>query len=277
MDVRPSTVVLQCFFILEQPHIGGTMYIDAHTHLEQFEDNLHVALDIIKKEKILTLACSMDAESYEFSKAVSKDWELVIPAFGIHPWKASENLNVLEDYDSLIREAACIGEIGLDFYWDKNKENYLAQYKVFEYMLDRCKKYGKVSNIHTKGAEKEVLSSIKSFDIKPPIIHWYSGPKDILTKLIDFGCSFTISVDAGISPAAGELIDYVPLKQILTETDGPGSLLCVNGKYGYPDEVKNIVKEVAEIKKKDVAEMTEIIEENFYEKLNIDFKEREEV
>jgi TatD DNase family protein len=251
------------------------MYIDAHAHLDQFKENIGTALKIINGERILTLGCSMDIASYRFTKEISSSSEFIIPAFGIHPWKAAENLDMLGECDKLISEAACIGEIGLDFYWDTNKENYPAQYEVFEHMLDRCRLYGKVSNIHTKGAENDVLRLLKSYNVISPIIHWYSGEIDILKKMIDLGCSFTVSVDAGISKATRELIKLVPSELLLTETDGPNSLVWVNGKYGYPDEVKNIVRSIAEIKNTEVEKMRDIINSNFIKKLNL-FKERKE-
>lgn len=65
------------------------MYIDSHTHLDFFEDNIEIAIKEINKNRILTLANSMDVESYIKNKEYSKKSKYIKPCFGIHPWKAS--------------------------------------------------------------------------------------------------------------------------------------------------------------------------------------------
>jgi len=43
-------------------------------------------------------------------------------------------------------------------------------------------------NLHTKAGEKEILDLLEKYDVRRAIIHWYSGPMDILRAMIDFGC-----------------------------------------------------------------------------------------
>ena len=74
------------------------MYIDAHTHLDFYKDNILKAIKDINENKIITLATSMDIESYKKNKEYSKDSKYIKPCFGIHPCKASnynENLEKL--------------------------------------------------------------------------------------------------------------------------------------------------------------------------------------
>jgi len=44
------------------------MYIDAHNHLELYQNNIEEALARMAQHKILTLACSMDEETYLYAK-----------------------------------------------------------------------------------------------------------------------------------------------------------------------------------------------------------------
>lgn len=227
------------------------MFVDAHNHLDFFKDKerLEKALDIIKGDNIVTLGCSMDIQSYNFTKKLSKDNRNIIPCFGIHPWEAHNNYKNLDLFDEYIKECKIIGEIGLDYFWIKEKEKYPHMKSVFEYFLKKARNYNKITNIHTKGAEEEILNYIKKYGLKTPIIHWYSGDLETLKKLIDYGCYFTVSVDIGYSKLTQEIVKLLPSNRILTETDGPTSLEWVNGKYGYPDEVKNIVNKISIIKK----------------------------
>ncbi|MBL4938598.1 TatD family hydrolase [Clostridium sp. YIM B02515] len=239
------------------------MYIDAHNHLDFYGKNLDKALNIIKQNNIITLGCAMDVQTYLFTKEINKDNPLIIPCFGIHPWKADENFMNLDSFEQYIKESKVIGEIGLDYHWVLEKEKYPYMRQVFSYFLKMAYKYNKITNIHTKGAEEEIYESIKKYELKTPIIHWYSGPLDTMKKLLDYGCYFTTSVDIGYSKLTEEIVKTLPLNRILTETDGPTSLEWVNGQYGYPDEVKNIVNQIAIIKNLPYEEVKHTIAENF--------------
>jgi Tat protein secretion system quality control protein TatD with DNase activity len=70
-----------------------------------------------------------------------------------------------------------------------------AQRKVLEYFIAAAREQKKFVNLHTKAGEKEILDLLERYDIKRAIIHWYSGPMDILRALIDYGCYFTIGVE----------------------------------------------------------------------------------
>ncbi|URZ01035.1 TatD family hydrolase [Clostridium felsineum] len=241
------------------------MFVDAHNHLDFFEskEKLDKALGIIRNEEILTLGCSMDCKSYEFTKKLAVKNKNIIPCFGIHPSKAHENYKKLDKFHEYIKESRIIGEIGLDYVWVKEKEKYPYMKKVFIYFLEQARRYNKITNIHTKGAEGEIYPYIKKYKLKTPIIHWYSGDKDTLRKLLEYGCYFTISVDIEYSKLSKEIVQFLPLDKILTETDGPTSLQWVNGRYGYPSVIKDIVKEIAKIKKVKEGEVEKSILNNF--------------
>ncbi|KMT23256.1 TatD family hydrolase [Clostridium cylindrosporum] len=239
------------------------MFIDAHNHLDFYGNNLSYVLDMIRENSIKTLACSMDEASYLFTRELSKENEYIIPCFGIHPWKAYENHKELDRFDEYIRESRVIGEIGLDYYWVLEKERYPYMVKVFKYFLAKAGEYNKLTNIHTKGAEIEILEFLRKYSLRNPIIHWYSGPMDVFRKLLDYGCYFTISVDIESSELTKEIVEALPLDRILTETDGPNALEWVNGKYGYPVEVKNIVKQISLIKGIHYDEVKDEILNNF--------------
>ncbi|QXE20161.1 TatD family hydrolase [Clostridium sp. 001] len=239
------------------------MFVDAHNHMDFYKDNLSNAIDSINYSNIKTLGCSMDLESYIFTKKLSKDNKNITPCFGIHPWEAHKNYKDLDKFDDYVKECKIVGEIGLDYYWVLEKEKYPYMNLVFEYFLGKAKKYDKITNIHTKGAEKEVLDYIRKYDLRTPIIHWYSGDLNILKKLLEYGCYFTISVDIGYSKLTDEIVKILPLGRILTETDGPNSLEWVNKKYGYPSEVINIVRKISLIKNLQFEEVREKIYDNF--------------
>ena len=111
------------------------MYIDCHTHLDFFEDNIDKAIEEINNNEILTLANSMDIESYIKNKEYSKKSKFIKPCFGIHPWKAAEYTGDLQELISYIEESEIIGEIGLDYLWVEDKNTFEPQRKVFNFIL----------------------------------------------------------------------------------------------------------------------------------------------
>ncbi|MGL5315703.1 MAG: TatD family hydrolase [Peptostreptococcaceae bacterium] len=234
----------------------NNMYVDFHNHIDFYnKENIEKAIEDINLNKIKTIACAMDEESYLYNKSLQTKSEYIIPIYGIHPWRVSENIKNLDKAQMYIKESKIIGEIGLDFHWVEDTKTYPYQIEVFEYFLKYAKEYNKYVNLHTKGAEEIVLNLIKKYDLsQQSIIHWYSGEKDILEKLIDAKCMFTISVDAGYSSKTEEIIKAVPIKQLLAETDGPTALEWVNGEYGMPSEIKRVYKEICKVKNVSVEE-----------------------
>ncbi|MGL5150537.1 MAG: TatD family hydrolase [Clostridium sp.] len=244
------------------------MYIDAHTHLDYFENNIHEAIKQIEENDIVTLAHSLDIKSYEENKQYSKLSNKIIPCFGIHPWKASEYKGNLNDLIPYIEESIMIGEIGLDFHWVEDKSTYDAQRKVFYFQLEESLKRNKVICIHTKGAENEIYEFLKGYDCNKVIIHWYSGDDKVLTKLISLGCYFTISVDIGISHRSNEVLKQIPINRLLTETDGPTAQEWVNGIYGYPIVIKNVINNMARELNLEEDILKNIVSDNFNRLIN---------
>lgn len=240
------------------------MYIDSHTHLDFFEDNIEDAIKEINDNKILTLANSMDIESYLKNKEYNKRSEYIKPSFGIHPWKAAEYKGRLEELIPYINESEIIGEIGLDFLWVEDKSTFERQRQIYNFILKESIKRNKVVSLHTKDAEEEIYESLKRYNYNKAIIHWYSGDIETLDKFIKLGCYFTISVDIGYSERTKEVLDRVPIDKILLETDGPTALEWVNGVYGYPAEIIKVYEKVAEIKGYKIEDLINIVEKNYH-------------
>lgn len=223
------------------------MLVNAHDHFEFYRD-LNSGLKTIQDFKIHTLVNTMTLKEYYELKSIHKNNELLKIGLGIHPWKIEENTSI-DDLEKEFEFCDFIGEIGLDFYWDKRAELYDKQRIVFDYFLQKAQKYQKITNIHTKGAEKEVLYYLKKYNLKTPIIHWYSGPLNLVSDFLELGCYFTIGPDIGYSKLTDSLIDIVPVNKILTETDGPTSIEWVNGIYAESDYIIKILEYIS-LKKK---------------------------
>lgn len=224
------------------------MLIDAHVHLDGYGDRLPAALGDIERRPILTFAVSMDPGSYEVAERVSVESPHVIPAFGIHPWEAHRWAERLEDVDALIEEAPMIGEIGLDRRWVEEPEKYEPQRLVFRHFLRRATACDRIINVHTSGAETECLEEIVDHGCRRVIVHWYSGPLDVLRDMIDAGFYFTVGVELRYSEWIRQVALAIPDDRLLTETDNPGGLEWLTGEAGMPEKIADVVADLAELR-----------------------------
>src|SRR3990170_8996225 len=215
------------------------MFIDAHVHLDKYGDLLDEALRQIEQERIFTVATAMDVPSYLELQKIGERSELILPTFGIHPRRAAEYVDRLPEIIRYIEASPAIGEIGLDFHWVKDPSTYPAQRKVLEYFFAAAREQKKFVNLHTKGGEKEILDLLEKYDIQRAIIHWYSGPMDILRAMITFGCYFTVGVEVHYSKHIKAIAKEIPDHLLLTETDNPGGLkgLKKNEEGGMPTAI----------------------------------------
>jgi TatD DNase family protein len=241
------------------------MLIDAHAHLDKYGDLLDQALKEIEDKQIFTVATAMDLPSYLELKKIGEPSDLILPTFGIHPRRAAEYANRLSEISRHIESSPAIGEIGLDFQWVKDTSTYAAQKKVLEYFLAAAREQKKFVNLHTKGGEKEILDLLEQYDVKRAIIHWYSGPMDILRAMIDFGCYFTIGVEVQFSDYIKSIAKEVPDHLLLTETDNPGAIrwLKKNDEVGMPTAIKKVVEALAALRESTPEEIESLVETNF--------------
>ena len=156
------------------------MLIDTHSHVDRYDRDggsaLKSALAEITQNRILTISNSMDLPSYERNLEIAELCNLVLPIFGVHPWNASQYANHLEDLELAIGQTPMLGEIGLDFHFIEDPSAYPAQVRVFEFLLAEASQRGMIAQLHTKGAELEVLRLLDNYRIPAAIVHWYSGP-----------------------------------------------------------------------------------------------------
>ena len=240
------------------------MLIDAHAHLDKYGADLPATLAEIEENRILTWAVSMNLPSYRRNLEVGSRCDLVLPTFGVHPKTAPAYADRLSELSPWIEQSPAIGEVGLDFHWVKDSSLYAPQRKILEYFLAAAREQKKIVNLHTKGAEREILNLLERYDVRRPVIHWYSGPMDILRALADFGAYFTVGVEILFSEQIREISRAVPLERLLSESDNPGGLKWLNGTVGMPRVIREIVAAIAAVKQTTPAAIETAIEVNFF-------------
>lgn len=211
------------------------MYIDAHAHLDKYgDDELARVLETIESHEILTFSVSVDVGSFLRTEAIAARSPLIVPAFGIQPEDAPESVDSFEEIEDLVERSPFIGEIGLDHRFVTDEAAYGPQREVFSRFLTLAREQDKLVNVHTAGAEQDTADMLHSHRIERAIIHWYSGPLDVLQQLVAGGFMFTVGPEVLHSDHIREVARAIPAHQLLTETDNPGGLRWLTGDPGYP-------------------------------------------
>ncbi len=239
------------------------MLIDAHVHLDKYGDLLDEALKEIESQRIFTFATAMDLPSYQELQQIGQRSALVLPTFGIHPRRAPQYADGLSEISPYIETTPAIGEIGLDFYWVKNSSEYPAQLKVLEYFFAAAREQKKIVNLHTKGGERQILDLLERYDVTRPIIHWYSGPMEILRALVQFGAYFTVGVEVLYSETIQAIAREIPDHLLLTETDNPGGMKWLKGVVGMPLDIEKVVNQLALLRNSNATSISRTVHANF--------------
>jgi len=253
--------------------------VDAHIHLSDMEYAKHTdeLVEDAKNSGVAALVSnSMDLETSIGTLRLAEKYPgIVYPALGIHPW----NVNVLKENEleetlKLIAEHAqkktivAIGEIGLDSkyenIWDK-------QLLVFNQMLKLAEKLQLPVIVHSRGTTTKIVEMLPSYNLKRVLLHWFSYPLNALSDAVAHGYSITEGPPASYSSGIRDVIEKVPLANLLTETDGPVKYWKppFNGQLTKPSFIHNVVEAVAEVKKISFADVAEQITRNFEKFFNI--------
>ncbi len=246
------------------------MLVDFHTHLHLYRDRT-ACLCEIAAGRILSVASSMDIPSYRATLDLAARPEargLVVPSFGIHPHCAAQCLTSVGDdqtifdaLDPLIASSPIIGEIGLDFFWEKEVDP-RAQEKVFVHFLERAAEQDKYCVIHTKGAESRILDILSARGFRKIVVHWYHGPETIFRKLADLGCHFTFGCEVRHSQKVRDLLKLAPEDRVLAETDNPGSEIWLGGERDDPGLIGRVIADMGSVLGKSPSEMESLVERN---------------
>ena len=240
------------------------MLIDAHTHIDMFDNTtLPTALAEIAEHQIFTLSVTIDVAAYERAKQIAAHNPLIVPLFGIHPWEAHRFARDLDSLAPLLAESPMLGEIGLDFLLVKDKSLYPKQFEVFDYFLDTAVSQQKIVNIHGLGAETAVLERLEQFQPPTPIVHWYSGPLNLLDRYLAVGTYFTFGVELLHSEKIEQILAAIPLDRLLTETDNPGANQHFAHQAGTPALIQQITAKMARCRNLSAAQLDAQLNQNF--------------
>lgn len=253
---------------------------DSHSHLndEKFDEDRYNLINKFKEEGIEKfITCGYDLESSKKAIEISNKCDFTYTTCGISPndipqnesklWKEIDEIENLAKNEKVI----AIGEIGLDFYW--NKDNKEIQIEVFKKQIDIANRLDLPIVIHTREAVMDTLQVLKENNvIKKGVFHCCPLNRELVKEALklDFYISFSGVVTFKNSKNADEIINMVPIEKILIETDSPYlAPEPVRGTRNNPINVKYVAKKIANVKQMSIEEVANITYNNACKLFNI--------
>lgn len=160
-----------------------------------------------------------------------------------------DELAIVKDWLAKRRFAA-VGEIGLDFYWDKTFT--VQQYEAFRMQIELSLQYELPIVIHTRNAMQETIDVVSEYVPRGVrgIFHCFGGSYDNARQIIDMG--FYLGIGGVLTykkSGLAEVLAKIDLEYMVLETDSPYlTPVPFRGKRNEGSYLKYVVEKLAEIK-----------------------------
>lgn len=247
------------------------MLFDTHAHYDdgRFDSDRDELLRSLPENGVgLALVPGCDLLSSRSAVELAKKYPYIYAAVGLHP----ENLEglTLEDLAAIEEMAKepkvkAIGEIGLDYYWEKDQEKRAIQQEFFRAQLELAKKMDMPVIVHDRDAHGDSLAIVKEFPGIRGVFHCYSGSVEMAKELVELGwhISFTGVITFKNARRALEVIAEVPIERIMIETDSPYMAPePYRGRRNSSLYVYRMAEQIAEVKHMTFEEVADITTQN---------------
>jgi TatD DNase family protein len=247
------------------------MIIDTHAHIydQKFDNDRVASIESAKAQgisKILMPNCA--AETIDAMLACETQFpNYCIPMMGLHPCYVSENfeqeLSIAKAWLDK-RKFCAIGEIGLDYYWDKT---FVAEQKqAFLTQIEWALHYKLPIVIHSRESTADCIEIIKPFiaDGLRGVFHCYSGTLQEAQIITDMG--FYLGIGGVVTykkSGLDEIVKQIDTKYLVLETDAPYlAPVPHRGKRNECSYTRIIAQCVADIKEMPLQELAAITTTN---------------
>ncbi|MCD8779495.1 TatD family hydrolase [Mammaliicoccus sciuri] len=233
------------------------MLIDTHVHLnaDQYDEDLQEVIDRALEEGIDRMfVVGFDTNTIERTMKLIDQYDFIYGIIGWHPVDAidctEERLQWIEEL-SKHPKIIGIGEMGLDYHWDKSPKD--IQKEVFRKQIALAKRVQLPIIIHNREATQDCVDILKEENASEVggIMHSFSGSNEIADEILKM--NFYISLGGPVTfknaKQPKEVAQHLPLDRLLVETDAPYlSPHPYRGKRNEPARVKLVAEQIAELR-----------------------------
>lgn len=243
--------------------------INTHSHVNMLkEHNIDEAINNAKQENIITIVPSSTTEDIiEVDKFIQK-YNDVYGYVGVYPEEARNfSEKTLCDMENIVKnnnKIIGVGEIGLDYYWDKSFKE--TQKEVFIKQIEFANEMNLPINVHSREAHQDTLEILKKYNKNSiAIMHCFSGSIEFAKECIKEGIYIALGgvVTFKNAQKAKEVAINIPLEYLLLETDDPYlAPTPFRGKENQPLYVKYVAEEIARLRNIPTEEVTQTTTKN---------------
>ena len=252
-------------------------FFDSHAHYndEYFKDKKDELIPKMYKDEITNIVCAgYNLAGSKEAIEIANKYPHIFATCGISPNDIEEQVEKdIEEIENLAKnkKVVAIGEIGLDYYW--NKDNKELQKQVFIKQIELANRLNLPTVIHTREAVMDTLEILKTHPVnKKGVFHCCPLNQELIKEGLKLGfyISFSGNVTFKNAKSAG-CIELVPLDKILIETDSPYlSPEPHRGEKNTSLNVKLVAAKIAEVKNEKIEKIAEITRKNAKNIFNIE-------
>lgn len=190
-----------------------------------------------------------------------------ISMIGLHPCSVKENylfeLKIVRDYFEK-RSFKAVGEIGLDFYWDKTFTE--QQYAAFNQQIEWALHFDLPIVIHSRNSTNECIEVVSKHQKGKlrGVFHCFSGDIVQAKRVIDLG--FYLGIGGVVTfknSGLDKVMEEISLEHVVLETDAPYlAPVPFRGKRNEPAYLKYVAEKLAGIKNVEIDEVAKITTDN---------------
>lgn len=245
--------------------------IDTHAHLD-FDDLRNNIDDVLAKceengvRKVIVPGVTLEDQRRVLD--LVEQYDNLFASVGIHPSEAKSwndtSYAELKAFASHPKVVA-IGEIGLDYYWDKSFVE--EQKHVFQEQVRLAKELGKPVIVHDREAHGDVLAILKETDAASVggVMHCFSGSLEFALECTKLGLYIALGGPVTFKNAhkPKEVATGVPLEKLVLETDSPFlTPHPFRGQQNDPSKVRLVAEEIARLRNISLKELADATSSN---------------
>lgn len=248
--------------------VENMYFIDTHTHiyLPEFDDDREILMKKATEANVeITILPAIDSSTHQVMLDVESTYQNCYAMMGLHPCSVNQDfkseIGTIRQYLKQ-RKFIAVGEIGLDFYWDKTFTK--EQYEAFRLQIELAMEYELPIVIHSRNATYECIGVVKEYPGVKGVFHCFSGNEEQARQIIELGFMLGIGGVVTFKNAGlDRVIEKIGLGNVVLETDAPYlAPVPYRGKRNEPAYIPLIAEKLASVCNLPVARVGELTTEN---------------
>lgn len=237
---------------------------DIHAHLcfPEFDKDREQVVEKAKEQvKGVLVSSARFEEGLCVLELVKKHKGFLFASLGYHPIEGDELEKTVQVIKANKERIAAVGEVGLDFHWQKDPSKQEQQREIFKKFIALAQTLKKPLVIHSWEAEQEAFDMVKNAGVAAAF-HCFTGKKDLALEIAEQGFYVSISTNVLFSKTIRKTAKAIPLDSLLLETDSPFLDPDRERKRNTPGNILLSAKKIAELRGVATEEVTQAAVKN---------------